>query len=289
MIVNNSSVSIVVPTYNAGEEFKNFIKSVLQQEELKPEDVLVIDSSSSDGTAVLAREAGFMVRGIPRNDFSHGGTRAWAVENVASDVVVFLTQDAILAETDALKKLLLSFSDESVAAVYGRQLPHTDTSAFGAHARVFNYGATSFTNSLEDKGSKGLKAAFFSDSFSAYRRSALLAVGNFDHDLQYGEDTIAAARLLLAGYKTAYCAEACVYHAHSYSVVEEFKRYYATGKFHKEQSWLLASFGKAEGEGLRFVLSELRFLCQQGKWYLAPWAFVRNGAKYVGYWLGKNT
>jgi rhamnosyltransferase len=58
----------------------------------------------------------------------------------------------------------------------------------------------------------GIKSIFISNSFAAYRRSALLAVGGFRKDVIFGEDTVTAARLLLSGYQVAYSAQACVYH-----------------------------------------------------------------------------
>lgn len=285
--LNNLSIALAVPTRNAGSDFKKFIAAVRSQDGLAPEDVLVVDSSSLDGTADLARAAGFRVKVIPAAEFSHGGTRAEIVESLSADIVAFLTQDAILADNDAVAKLVSVFRDPSIAAAYGRQLPHRNTSPFGAFARLFNYGERSFVNKLEDRKIKGIKTAFLSDSFAAYRREALLSIGNFDKSLQYGEDTIAAAKLLMAGYRTAYCAEARVYHAHSNSIAEEYARYKETGRFHKEQHWLPDEFGRAEGEGLRFVKAELRYLCEQGKWYLLPLAFIRSGAKFLGYRMGR--
>jgi rhamnosyltransferase len=111
-------------------------------------------------------------------------------------------------------------------------------------------------------------------------------MGNFDTKLNYGEDTIAAAKLLLAGYKTAYCAEATVYHSHNFTLAEEFTRYKITGKFHKEQQWLLQEFGKAEGEGVKFVKAELKYLLEQGNWRMIPDAFLHNAVKYIGYRFG---
>ena len=286
MRVNKSSVKIVVPTYNAGDKFSAFIKAVKNQLNVMPEDVLIIDSSSVDNTVMLAKQAGFSVTIIPHDNFSHGGTRAGAVDHSDAEIIVFLTQDAILAKTDSIEKLIAVFKDEKIAAVYGRQLPNAGANAFSAFARLFNYGDKSFINKLEDRKTKGIKVAFFSDSFSAYRRESLLSIGNLDKDIQYGEDMVAAAKLLLAGYETAYCSEACVYHSHNFSLLDEFNRYRETGSFHKRERWLLKEFGKAEGEGLKFVLAELQYLFNQEKFYLIPLAFVRNFAKYVGYWVG---
>jgi rhamnosyltransferase len=91
----------------------------------------------------------------------------------------------------------------------------------------------------------------------------------------------------VAGYKTAYCAEATVYHSHEFTLAEEFTRYKNTGKFHKQQHRLMAEFGKAEGEGVKFAWDEVKFLIDKGKWYLIPYAVLHNAVKYAGYLAGK--
>ena len=100
------------------------------------------------------------------------------------------------------------------------------------------------------------------------------------------EDMMAGARLLQQGWKLAYCADACVQHSHNYSLSAEFKRYFDIGVFHHQEQWLLAWLGKAEGEGKRFVLSELRYLWRHAPWRL-PEAAIRTLLKYAGYRLGK--
>ena len=287
MLIANKTVKIIVPTYNAGPKFKQFIAALLSQRHFACEDVLVIDSSSRDDTAQLAKEAGFVVQVIPHGDFSHGGTRAKAVEQTESDVIVFLTQDATLAQPDSVEKLVNCLQDDTVAAAFGRQLPNHGANVLDTFARLYNYPAISHINTLKDKSTKGIKTAFFSDSFACYDRKKLLKIGNFDSKLNYGEDTIAAANLLLAGYKTAYCAEATVYHSHKFTLTEEFERYKTTGKFHNEQQWLLKKFGKAEGEGVKFVKAELKYLLEQGKWYMIAYALLHNVVKYAGYNSGK--
>lgn len=281
-------IQVIVPTCEAGPHFKNFVAALREQENLQPSDVLVIDSSSMDETVQLARAAGFKVKIVARREFSHGGTRAAAVRETTADFLVFLTQDAILADRAAIKTLCATLEqDRQIGVVYGRQLPTDTTSIFGRYARLFNYPEVSRVNTVAAKQKFGLKAAFCSDSFAAYNRKLLLAIGNF-LPVNFGEDTCAAAKLLLAGYKVAYCAEAQVYHAHSYGCWEEFQRYRVTGRFHREQAWLLENFGKAEGEGLRFVKSECHYLLAHGRWYLLPWAIFRNGCKYVGYFCGQH-
>ena len=53
-------------------------------------------------------------------------------------------------------------------------------------------------------------------------------------------------------------------------------------------SCLLENFGKAEGEGMRYIKSEMKYLLDNGAWYLLLEWFIRNGMKYLGYKLGQS-
>ena len=103
----------------------------------------------------------------------------------------------------------------------------------------------------------------------------------------FGEDTVVAARLLLAGYKVAYVAEACVYHSHSYTVKQQFKRYFDIGVLHSRSMASRGVLGQVNGEGKRFLLSELQYLAQRNPLQI-PAALVHTLTKFAGYRLGRS-
>jgi len=276
---------VIVPTLNAANDWPRFAAAL--QACIQPENVLILDSESTDGTMELARAAGFQVYRVARAEFNHGGTRQMAAEMLpGAEILVYMTQDAVLASKDTITNLLAAFTDPSVGAACGRQLPRPGAEAIESHARSFNYPATSEVRSLASRTQLGIKAIFISNSLAAYRRSALMNVGGFPKHVIFGEDAVTAARLLLAGYKVAYVAEACAYHSHSYTKTMEFKRYFDIGVLHSREHWLLDEFGQAHGEGKRFVLSELRYLRQRSP-HLIPSAIMRTGVKFLGYRLGR--
>ena len=86
--------------------------------------------------------------------------------NAAADAAfaVFLTQDAVLAQPDAIARLLSAFADPQVAAVYGRQLPHPGADPVSAHARGFNYPGVSRTVTLADRAALGIRTCFLSNA-----------------------------------------------------------------------------------------------------------------------------
>jgi len=277
---------LVIPTLNAAFSWPRWLEA-LQTQTLKPDFLLVIDSASTDQTPQLAAQAGFMVHSIRREDFNHGTTRQLGVTLVPeAELLLYMTQDAILANPQALEKLVAAFANPEVGVAYGRQLPHTDAQPIGRHARLFNYPAHSEVRSKSDIPTRGFKTAFSSDSFACYRRTALEQVGGFPDKTIFGEDSLVAAKMLLAGWKVAYVAEAQVYHSHDYSLAQEFRRYFDVGVFHARTSWLLRAFGGAEGEGLKFLRSEMVYLWNHAPG-LIPSALLRTLLKYLAYRLGR--
>jgi rhamnosyltransferase len=264
------SLSLVLLSRNPGSFWQHWLSAVQAQQPAVR--VLVVDSASTDGTDFSDLPSDWQLLRIAAENFNHGGTRNFALQHlpVGNDVVVFMTQDAILANAQALQKLVAALDDPAVACAWGRQLPHIDeglvASPIAAHARVFNYPAISRTVSLADKWQFGLKTCFPSDVI-------------------LGEDMAVAAKLLMAGKRVTYVAEACVYHSHNYTTLQEFRRYFDTGVFHARNPCLFQTFGGAGGEGLRFVKSEIAYLLKHAPGLL-PLAAVRTLAKWGGYKLG---
>lgn len=280
--------NIIIPTYNAGTLWQKWISSYQSQNQ-KAAKVVVIDSSSTDNTTKLAQQAGFFVHQIAKSDFNHGGTRNLAMQFIEqnTEIVVFMTQDAILADKNALENLLKPFEDPQVAAVCGRQLPHKDANPLAAHARLFNYPNLTQIKTFADKEKLGIKTAFMSNSFAAYRRSVFEELGGFPNNTILAEDMFLSAKMLLAGYKVAYCAEARVHHSHNYSLKQEFQRYFDTGVFQASEPWIQQQFGNAGAEGKKFVLSEIKYLLKNAPLWL-PKSILATFAKYIGFKLGLN-
>lgn len=279
-------IALIVPTLNAGEYWDKWIDSVTCQS-LKPLYVQVIDSCSSDETVNKSIKAGFNVKTISRREFNHGATRQSAVDELKQfDILIFLTQDAILKNLSSLEEIIKPFSnDDRIGVTYGRQLPRSGAGLIESHARYFNYSDVSEVRSFKDSASLGIKAAFTSNSFAAYRKTALLEVGGFPFNTIVSEDMFVAAKMLEKNWKIAYCADAQVYHSHCYTVFQEFQRYFDIGVFNARERWLRQEFGEAESEGYRFVLSEFKFLLKNNS-LLIPLALLRTIFKFLGYKLG---
>ena len=280
-------IALIIPTCNAAGQWRALVKGIRDQS-VMPDRVIVIDSESTDGTALAARAAGFTVIEIAREDFNHGGTRQLAAEHASTaDVLIYLTQDSIPCDRDSFRNLVATFDDPAIGAAFGRQLPREEADPIEARARLFNYPDRATVRSWDSRQTLGFKSIFFSNAFGAYRRDVLMSAGGFSSDVIFGEDTLAIARIHRAGWKTVYAADALVRHSHSYSITEEFQRYFDIGVLHARDQWLLAQFGSVSGEGKRFVTSELKFLLDNAPQQI-PSALLRTVVKYLGYKLGRS-
>lgn len=280
-------IALFVPTYNAGELWELWIRSY-QEQKVKADEVIIIDSSSRDKTIELSEQANFDVTVIPTHEFNHGDTRNLSASlSKDADVFIFLTQDALLASPFSLQKIVEPFSDSRVGAVYGRQLPHKDANSLAAHARLFNYPDKTIIKSQDDIAKLGIKTVFISNSFAAYRASLFRELGGFPDNVILAEDMHLAARIIKNGYKIVYSSEATVYHSHNYTPWQEFKRYFDTGVFQQQESWIQNEFGRATGEGKKFVISELKYLSKNAPLWI-PRAVFTTFLKFIGYKLGNH-
>jgi rhamnosyltransferase len=278
-------IGVVIPTYNAAKHWK-LLHGQLSQQQIPSGQIVIIDSSSTDDTRALAELAGYQVVCIRKEEFNHGATRQLACSYLPGcEVIVFLTQDAVLAQPDSIVRLCEGLEDSAVGAVYGRQIPRENADPIERHGRLFNYPAETHIRTLNSRHKLGFKTVFFSNSFAAYRRSALEEVGGFPSNAIVSEEVTVIARMLMAGWNIAYQAEATAIHSHHLTLRKEFSRYFDIGVHHGRAPWLLETFGTAGNNGMLFMRSEYRFLLENAPLWL-PYATMRLLSRYTAYRLG---
>lgn len=281
------TVAVIIPTLNGALWLDDLLTGLHGQTRV-PDEILVVDSGSTDATCDIARSHDVRLVTIHPRDFDHGGTRTMAAGMTQADILVYMTQDAIPADRFSLERLLEPFVDNVyVAAAYGRQLPNKDATLTSAHLRLFNYPATSELRCWKDRGQYGFKTIFISNSFAAYKREILAGHGFFQKRLLFGEDTLAVAKMVENGYCVAYAGKACVYHSHNYTMWQDWKRYFDVGVLHCREKEQLSKFGGPGGAGRRFVLSEMAFIMARKKSFLLLDSLLRNAGKLLAYNLGK--
>lgn len=279
------NVQIIIPIYHPRTLFRDLLEQ-LKKQTVGDVSLLIIDSGEDTWyESLLQEEVAHLIR-IPAENFNHGGTRQMGMEVCQeADIFIFFTQDAVPFNEYSIENLVSVFDDERVGCAYGRQIPHKGAGVFGSIARNFNYPTKSHVYTFEDRVKYGIKTAFISNSFAAYRKDAMRQVGGFPQHTILSEDMCVAAKMLIKGWQVAYVSNAMVYHSHDYTILQEFRRYFDIGVFHARESWIQEEFGKAEGEGKKFIMEELRYIFRHCPYRLVE-MILRDGMKFLGYRLG---
>ncbi|MGH3014502.1 MAG: glycosyltransferase family 2 protein [Gaiellaceae bacterium] len=91
--MTRSSLSVVIPAYNA-ERTVGTVLEALQAQEPHPDEIIVVDDGSADGTAGVAERLGAQVIRAEGGGYAGGArNRGWDV--ATGDVVVFLDADSV--------------------------------------------------------------------------------------------------------------------------------------------------------------------------------------------------
>ena len=168
-----------------------------------------------------------------------------------------------------------------------RQLPGKDADLLERFTRVYNYPAESRTKTIGDLPELGIKTYFASNVCAAYDRAAFDRLGGFTKRTIFNEDMIYASKLMKDGGAVRYCAEARVFHSHSYTAAQQFHRNFDLAVSQADHPEVFAEI-RSESEGIRMVRKSAASLKQRGEICLIPRLILLSGAKYLGYRLGKN-
>jgi cellulose synthase/poly-beta-1,6-N-acetylglucosamine synthase-like glycosyltransferase len=165
---------VIVPAYNEAETIADTVRS-LQEQTVPPEEIIVVDDCSSDGTGDVARSLGATVIRPPSNTGSKAGAQTFALPRVQTELAAAIDADTILAP-DALERLLAAMENEEVVAACGFVLPRRVRSIWERGRYVEYLFAFTFVKQVQDYYQRPLIS---SGCFSAYRTEALRGVGGW--------------------------------------------------------------------------------------------------------------
>ena len=286
--MENKTVDVIIPAYHPGNEFTTLIKKLAKQT-VSIHRIIVMNTEESMWNKEWEKLSDAMeVHHLTKEEFDHGGTRARAAELSDSDVMVFMTQDAMPADRELLAELLKALDQEkNIAAAYARQLPNAECSFVERYTRAFNYPDTSLVKTKADLDKYGIKTFFCSNVCAAYKKDIYEKQGGFVRRTIFNEDMIYAGGLIQAGYGIAYAAEARVIHSHNYNCMQQFHRNFDLGVSQAEHPEIFEGV-PSEGEGMRLVKKTLAYLIHSGRIWLIPGFVLQCAGKYAGYLAGKN-
>ncbi len=225
------SLSIVIPTFNAGEEFSRMLNQLRIQENYSDAELVVLDSGSTDGTSETAKQFGAKVIPIDPKEFNHGLTRNLGIAHASGKWNVLLTQDAFPADRWFLQNFVNAVERENAAGGYARQIPRKDATPLVRRdvgnwvtslleARVISLHQ--YPNFFAAHPMEKLVTCAFDNVASIIRRDVWEKIpippAAFAEDLEWGY------RALCNGYKIIYEPKAAVIHSHERSASYQYKR-----------------------------------------------------------------
>jgi rhamnosyltransferase len=299
--------SVVILTFQAGPGFDELLGRLFSQKTEFCYEVLVIDSGSTDGTPELAGRHGASVHRIEPGEFDHGATRNLGASLSTGRYVVFLVQDALPVDDHWLESMVDNLdADETVAGVYGRQIPRPDSSPL-TRALMRDWPTSNLERREQFVGGPESYAALppatrrslavFDDVSSCVRRSVWERIP-FERT-RFGEDLRWGKAVVEAGHKLVYEPRSAVLHSHERGAVYDLRRHYVDGLVLRELFGLvptpnlprlllnvirtfshlyLQRGGRVTGWDPRFLLLAARYaLCSQAGAYLAARGSLRSG------------
>ncbi|TXI41599.1 MAG: glycosyltransferase, partial [Nitrosomonas sp.] len=160
------TIGVVVVTHRAKHHLKECLSPLISSP-LRPR-VLVVNSSSFDGTVEEAERLGAETLVVPRSSFNHGSTREKARKYLNTDIVVMMTPDAYAVHESLLERLLEPIIARKASLAYARQVPRTGAGIFESFPRHFNYPPTSHIRGIKDVSLWGVYSFFCSNSCAAW-------------------------------------------------------------------------------------------------------------------------
>jgi cellulose synthase/poly-beta-1,6-N-acetylglucosamine synthase-like glycosyltransferase len=169
-----SELTIIVPAYNEVGTIADTVRS-LQNQTVSPEEIIVVDDCSSDGTGEVARRLGATVIRPPTNTGSKAGAQTFALAWVNTELTVAIDADTTLAP-NALERLLAAMKDREVVAACGYVLPRRVRSLWERGRYIEYLFAFTFAKQVQNYYGHPL---ICSGCLSAYRTESLRRVGGW--------------------------------------------------------------------------------------------------------------
>jgi len=200
------TASIVIRAKNEAGAIGETLDRVFGQVGAPGFEVLVVDSGSTDGTLDIVRRTDARVIEIPPQSFTYGRALNIGIAAARGEFVVALSAHSTPVSDRWLTSLLEPFSDRTIGAVYGRQVPRSNATKLELFGMSLS-GVMSQTPRRQERD------MMFSNANGAFRRS--LALDHpFDERIPGAEDLAWADWIERQGWAVYYQPTAAAYHSH---------------------------------------------------------------------------
>jgi len=224
----DGTVSIVIPTYNAGDAFETLLQKITRQKKVRSIEIVVVDSGSADRTVEYCEKYGVNLMQIPNKEFSHSYARNLGAKNARGEILILMTQDASpLDEYWVYEMIKPIITGEAVAVscqeYSGKDIDLYYRCASESHAKfqgVFYEDKLNVFDSKDDSITLRKKASL-NDVASAIRTDVF---SRYLYRFGYAEDLDMGIRLLKDGYAIKLIKATRVVHGHNRAAGYYMKR-----------------------------------------------------------------
>lgn len=283
--MQKKTVDVIIPVNYPDEKFQTILDR-LGKQTYPASRIIVVNTDKKGFPCDLRCPANMELYHIEPEEFDHGATRDMAARKSTADLMLFMTQDAIPADSHLIEKLAEAFDNEQVAAAYARQMAKKSDSSIERYTRNFNYPSKSSLKTQEDLPKLGIKTFFCSNACAMYSRERYVELGGFLPEAIFNEDMVFASTAINAGYAIAYVANAKVFHSHNYTGIQQFHRNFDNGVSHADNQETFQDVAPI-GEGKKLVFDTARYLVRRKEYSQLIKLFYVSACKAAGFKLGE--
>lgn len=228
----DTSVSVVIPTFNAGLEFRWLLRKLQSQKGLRQLEIVIVDSGSQDQTVAWAKAAGCRVVEISQAEFSHSHARNLGAAHASSDYLIFMVQDAYpIGDYWAygMLRYLLDHAESGLVAASCSEYSRSDSdmmydSMIDTHYRFLGCHEQDRIGYFQGADHMALRSrGQLSDVACLISREIF---GKYGYQGDYAEDLDLGIRLIKDGHRVAMLASVKVVHSHNRAAFYYLKRSY---------------------------------------------------------------
>jgi glycosyltransferase involved in cell wall biosynthesis len=212
--VTSPSISIVIRCFNEERMIGRLLDGIAAQT-VKPAQIVIVDSGSTDRTLEIARRHPVEVHAIDPAEFSFGRSLNRGIAAATGEVVVLASAHVYPVYDTWLEHLTAPFAAPEVAIAYGRQVGGPTTPYSERQILATWFPAESHARQTHP---------FSNNANAAIRRSEWEQVP-YDEELTGLEDLDWATKALARGAAISYVAEAPVVHLHDERFAQTRNRY----------------------------------------------------------------
>jgi len=201
--MHNKKISVVIRSKNEEKWIQSCLFAVLNQD--YPDfEIVLVDNESSDLTLEIANSYGCKILTISERDFNFSRALNMGIQASSGELIAILSGHCIPSHEQWLIRMAIHFKNEEVVAVYGRQEPLPNTSAFDKRDLWITFG-------LDRKIQK--QDYFFHNANSMLRKRVWEKIP-FSERINGVEDQDWAKKILKKQKIIIYEPSATVYHHH---------------------------------------------------------------------------